>query len=78
MRLPPAPARRFLHTLEALGYIGRNGRRFLLRPKVLAIGTGYLSAINAEVILQPIPQDVVNEVRSSSVNGGGGGSLVTD
>ena len=62
----PATARRSLHTLESLGYIGRNGRRFLLRPKVLAIGTGYLSAINAEVILQPFLQDVVNEVGGSS------------
>jgi IclR family pca regulon transcriptional regulator len=61
-----ATARRSLHTLEALGYIGRNGRRFLLRPKVLMIGTGYLSAINAEVILQPFLQDVVNEVGGSS------------
>jgi IclR family pca regulon transcriptional regulator len=61
-----ATARRSLHTLEALGYIGRNGRRFLLRPKVLVIGTGYLSAINAEVILQPFLQEVVNEVGGSS------------
>ena len=45
--LTPATARRSLHTLEMLGYVGRTGRRFLLRPKVLAIGTGYLSAINA-------------------------------
>ena len=44
-----------------LGYVGRTGRRFLLRPKVLAIGTGYLSAINAEVVLQPFLQEVVNE-----------------
>jgi IclR family transcriptional regulator, pca regulon regulatory protein len=62
----PATARRSLLTLESLGYIGRNGRRFLLRPKVLALGAGYLSAINAEVILQPFLQDVVNEVGGSS------------
>jgi IclR family pca regulon transcriptional regulator len=64
--LTPATARRSLHTLESLGYIGRSGRRFLLRPKVLAIGTGYLSAINAEVVLQPFLQDVVNELGGSS------------
>ena len=64
--LTPATARRSLHTLESLGYIGRNGRRFLLRPKVLAIGTGYLSAINAEVVLHPFLQDVVNELGGSS------------
>ena len=64
--LTPATARRSLHTLESLGYVGRSGRRFLLRPKVLAIGTGYLSAINAEVVLQPFLQDVVNELGGSS------------
>src|SRR5688500_7444300 len=64
--LTPATARRSLHTLEMLGYVGRTGRRFLLRPKVLAIGTGYLSAINAEVVLQPFLQEVVNELGGSS------------
>ena len=29
--LTPATARRSLHTLEMLGYVGRTGRRFLLR-----------------------------------------------
>ena len=33
---------------------------------MLAIGTGYLSAINAEVVLQPFLQEVVNEVGGSS------------
>jgi IclR family pca regulon transcriptional regulator len=46
--------------------VGRTGRRFLLRPKVLAIGTGYLSAINAEVVLQPFLQEVVNELGGSA------------
>ena len=60
--LTPATARRSLHTLEKLGYLGRSGRRFMLRPKVLSIGSGYLSAINAEVVLQPFLQEVANEV----------------
>src|SRR5262247_2754375 len=64
--LTPATARRSLHTLEMLGYVGRAGRRFLLRPKVLAISSGYLSAINAEVVLQPFLQEVVNELGGSS------------
>jgi IclR family pca regulon transcriptional regulator len=29
--LTPATGRRSLHSLESLGYIGRSGRRFLLR-----------------------------------------------
>lgn len=65
-RLSPATARRSLHTLERLGYIGRTGRKFLLRPRVLAIGAGYLSAINAEVVLQPFLQDLVSEVGGSA------------
>lgn len=65
-QLSPATARRSLHTLERLGYVGRTGRRFLLRPKVLGISSGYLSAINAEMVLQPFLQDLVNEVGGSS------------
>ena len=38
--LTPATARRSLQTLEALGYVGRTGRRFLLRAKVLSLGSG--------------------------------------
>jgi IclR family transcriptional regulator, pca regulon regulatory protein len=64
--LSAATARRSLHTLESLGYVGRTGRRFLLRPKVLGLSAGYLSAINAEVVLQPYVQEVVNEVGGSS------------
>ena len=64
--LSPATARRSLQTLESLGYVGRSGRRFLLRPKVLSISSGYLSAINAEMVLQPFLQDLVNEVGGSS------------
>src|SRR3954469_15881083 len=64
--LTPATVRRSLHTLEGLGYVGRNGRRFLLRPKVLMLTSGYLTAINAEVVLQPFVQEVVNEVGGSS------------
>ena len=64
--LSPATARRSLHTLELLGYVGRSGRKFLLRPKVLALGAGYLSAINAEVVLQPFLQAMVTDVGGSS------------
>jgi IclR family pca regulon transcriptional regulator len=65
-KLSAATARRSLHTLESLGYVGRSGRRFLLRPKVLGLSAGYLSAINAQVVLQPFVQEVVNEVGGSS------------
>jgi len=40
--MPAATARRCLLTLEELGYVTRNGRSFLLRPKVLELGAAYL------------------------------------
>jgi IclR family pca regulon transcriptional regulator len=64
--LSPATARRSLQTLEALGYVGHAGRKFLLRAKVLALSSGYLSAINSEVVLQPFLSDVVSQVGGSS------------
>src|SRR5271170_794705 len=47
-RIPAATARRCLLTLEELGYITRNGRDFLLRPKVLELGAAYLDSLNIE------------------------------
>jgi IclR family pca regulon transcriptional regulator len=39
-----------LHTLEELGYVMRNGRTFLLRPKVLELGAAYLESMNIEAL----------------------------
>ena len=47
-RIPAATARRCLLTLEELGYITRNGRDFLLRPRVLELGAAYLESMNIE------------------------------
>ena len=47
-KLPPATARRCLLTLEELGYVTRNGRQFVLRPKVLELGAAYLESMNIE------------------------------
>jgi IclR family pca regulon transcriptional regulator len=46
--LPAATARRCLLTLEELGYLTRNGRNFLLRPRVLELGAAYLESMNIE------------------------------
>lgn len=46
--MPAATARRCLLTLEELGYLTRNGRSFLLRPKVLELGSAYLESMNIE------------------------------
>jgi IclR family pca regulon transcriptional regulator len=50
--LTRAAARRFLHTLENLGYIGADGTRFYLRPRVLELGYAYLSSVTVPDIAQ--------------------------
>lgn len=44
--LSRATARRFLHSMEALGYVGRDGRQYYLRPRVLDLGYAYLSSMS--------------------------------
>lgn len=48
--MPAATARRCLLTLEDNGYVTRNGRSFLLRPKVLELGAAYLESMNIEQV----------------------------
>lgn len=50
--LTPAAARRSLLTLMSLGFVGQDGKRFHLRPRVMALGsTFYLSARIDELLL---------------------------
>jgi IclR family pca regulon transcriptional regulator len=51
--IPPAAARRFLRTLETLGYVRSDGRRFSLTPRVLELGFSYLSALSLPEVMQP-------------------------
>ena len=51
--IPAAAARRFLRTLEALGYVRSDGRRFALTPRVLELGFSYLSALSLPETMQP-------------------------
>jgi IclR family pca regulon transcriptional regulator len=44
--LTRAAARRFLLTLETLGYVCTDGRRFRLAPRILDLGFAYLSSVN--------------------------------
>lgn len=60
-----AAARRFLLTLEALGFVGSDGRRFSLRPQVLSLGYTYLSAMSWWQIAQPFMEDVAKRLRES-------------
>lgn len=51
--LTRATARRFLLTLETLGYVRSDGRGFELTPKVLGLGHAYLSALSLPQLAQP-------------------------
>jgi IclR family pca regulon transcriptional regulator len=51
--LTRAAARRFLHTLVALGYVRTDGRLFALRPRVLELGYAYLSSAGLPEVAQP-------------------------
>jgi IclR family pca regulon transcriptional regulator len=47
-----ATARRFLHTLEAEGYVRAENGRYALRPRVLELGYAYLSSMAIDEFLQ--------------------------
>ena len=65
-RLPAATARRCLHTLEDLGYVLRNGRSFLLRPKVLELGGAYLESMNIEAVTRTYLEDLARRTGDSA------------
>ncbi len=60
--LTRAAARRYLITLESLGYVGANGREFFLLPRVLELGYAYLASASlpdvARVHLAPLARQL--------------------
>ncbi len=64
--LTRAAARRFLLTLEQLGYVSADGRRFSLRPKVLELGYTYLSSLGLPAVAEPHLEALVDRIRESS------------
>ena len=48
-----AAARRFLLTLEKLGYVRLEGRLFSLRPRILDLGFSYLSSLTLPELTRP-------------------------
>lgn len=63
--IPPAAARRFLRTLEALGYVRSDGREFALTPRVLELGFSYLSALSLPEVMQPHLEALSRELGES-------------
>lgn len=60
-----AAARRLLHTLVALGYAAFDGKAFGLRPRVLRLGYGYLSATSVWDVAHPHLDELVRETGES-------------
>ena len=63
--LTRAAARRFLLTLQELGYVGSTGRQFSLRPRVLALGYAYLSSFSVAQISQPHLEELAEGLHES-------------
>jgi IclR family pca regulon transcriptional regulator len=65
-RMPAATARRCLLTLEELGYVTRNGRDFLLRPKVLELGAAYLESMDIEHLTKTHLEELARKTGDSA------------
>lgn len=64
--LSRATARRFLHTLETLGYVATDGRTWSLQARVLDLGYAYLSSASTWEVVQSHLENLVADVRESS------------
>jgi IclR family transcriptional regulator, pca regulon regulatory protein len=58
-------ARRLLHTLVELGYVGFDGKLFSLKPRVLNLGFAYLYSHNIWQLAQPYMVEVVEKLHES-------------
>ena len=63
--MSPAAARRFLRTLETLGYVRAKDREFELTAHVLELGFSYLSALSLPEMMQPHLERLSREVGES-------------
>ncbi|MGH3759330.1 IclR family transcriptional regulator domain-containing protein [Actinophytocola sp.] len=63
--LTRSTARRFLHTLKTLGYVGSQNGRFHLRPRVLELGYAYLSSVSIADIAQECLAPVAEELHEA-------------
>jgi IclR family pca regulon transcriptional regulator len=64
--LTRATARRFLMTLETLGFIQSTGNEFSLTPKVLELGFSYLSSLGLTELLSPHLVSLSDRVHESA------------
>lgn len=66
VKLSPAAARRSLITLQALGYVGQNNKRFHLRAKVMTLGSAFYFSARIDEFLQPDLRDIVQKYGDAS------------
>ncbi len=64
--LSRATARRFLLTLEQLGYVRTEGKLFSLTPRVLELGYSYLSALGLPEIVTPHLETLAHDIQESA------------
>jgi IclR family pca regulon transcriptional regulator len=63
--LTRAGARRILLTLQALGYVGADGRLFSLTPRILELGYSYLSSLQFWDFAEPALEELSATTRES-------------
>ncbi len=61
-----ATSRRYLHTLRELGYVAVYGRKFMLRSKVLELGSSFWGAHGLERVAQDHLLSIVDKVDDSA------------
>src|SRR5690349_951245 len=63
--LTRAVARRYLLTLQRLGYVGQYGNNFSLTPRILDLGFTFLSSLNVANIAPPFMEALVETLHES-------------
>ena len=64
--LSPAVARRCLHTLVELGYVGKKGKLFLLTPEVMGFASAFVESMNLEEVVRPFLQQMRDRTGDST------------
>lgn len=60
-----AAVRRVLHTLAKLGYVGEQGRGYVLLPRVLGIGGAYAASSSMTAAAQPVLDGLRDQLHES-------------
>jgi len=64
--LAPGTVRRCLVTLQVLQFVGVEGRKFFLLPRVISLGAAYLDAARVEEVILPHLRELVATTGESS------------